>query len=61
MSGRWRLSVPCMLGTEEQFLDVSEKVLSKTSPSIAKYIGAAVWKNGRHTRLYFNRKIGTKE
>jgi hypothetical protein len=24
---------------EEQFLDVSEKVLSKTSPSIARYIG----------------------
>jgi replication-associated recombination protein RarA len=31
--------------TEEQFLDVSEKVLSKTSPSIARYIGAAVWKS----------------
>jgi MoxR-like ATPase len=31
--------------TEEQFLDVSEKVLSKTSPSIARYIGASVWKS----------------
>jgi hypothetical protein len=31
--------------TEEQFLDVPEKVLSKTSPSIARYIGAAVWKS----------------
>jgi DNA polymerase III delta prime subunit len=36
--------------TEEQFLDVSEKVLSKTSPSIARYIGAAVWKNGGDIR-----------
>jgi DNA polymerase III delta prime subunit len=31
--------------TEEQFLEVSEKVLSKTSPSIARYIAANVWKN----------------
>src|SRR5215469_14597570 len=31
--------------TEEQFLDVSEKVLSKTSPSIARYIGAIVWRH----------------
>src|SRR5215469_3688128 len=31
--------------TEEQFLDVSEKVLPKTSHSIARYIGAAVLKN----------------
>jgi DNA polymerase III delta prime subunit len=31
--------------TEEQFLDVSEKVLSKTSPCIARYIGATVWKS----------------
>jgi replication-associated recombination protein RarA len=31
--------------TEEQFLDVSEKVLSKTSPSIARIIAANVWKN----------------
>jgi hypothetical protein len=31
--------------TEEQFLDISEKVLSKVSPSIARYIGTAVWKN----------------
>jgi hypothetical protein len=36
--------------TEEQFLDVSEKVLPKTSPSIARYIGAAVWKNGGDIR-----------
>jgi replication-associated recombination protein RarA len=36
--------------TEKQFLDVSEKVLSKTSPSIARYIGAAVWKNGGDIR-----------
>jgi hypothetical protein len=31
--------------TEAQFLDVSEKVLPKTSPSIARYIGAGVWKS----------------
>jgi len=32
--------------TEEQFLDVSEKVLShKVSPSIARCIAANVWKN----------------
>ena len=31
--------------TEEQFLDVSEKVLPKLSSSIARYIGAAVWKS----------------
>jgi len=31
--------------TEQQFLDVSEKVLSKTSRSIARYIGANVWNN----------------
>ena len=31
--------------TEEQFLDVSEKVLSKTSPSIARYIRAIVWRH----------------
>jgi replication-associated recombination protein RarA len=36
--------------TEEQFLDVSEKVLSKTSRSIARYIGASVWKNGGDIR-----------
>ena len=45
MNGRWRLSVPCMLGTEEQFLAVSEKVLPKISPSIARYIGANVWRH----------------
>jgi ATP-dependent Lon protease len=36
--------------TEEQFLDVSEKVLSKTSPSIARYIAANVWMNGGDIR-----------
>lgn len=30
--------------TEQQFLDVSEKVLPKTSSNIARYIGAQVWK-----------------
>jgi Holliday junction DNA helicase RuvB len=32
--------------TEEKFLDVSEKVLPKLSSSLARYIGASVWKNG---------------
>jgi hypothetical protein len=32
--------------TEEQFLDVSEKVLPKLSSSLARYIGASVWRNG---------------
>jgi replication-associated recombination protein RarA len=36
--------------TEEQFLDVSQKVLSKTSPSIARYIAVNVWKNGGDIR-----------
>jgi hypothetical protein len=31
-------------------LDVSEKVLSKTSRSIARYIAANVWKNGGDMR-----------
>jgi Holliday junction DNA helicase RuvB len=31
--------------SEEQFLDVSEKVLPKLSHSIARYIGATVWKS----------------
>jgi len=31
---------------EEQFLDVSAKVLPKLSSSLARYIGASVWKNG---------------
>lgn len=31
--------------TEKQFLNVSEKVLPKTSQSIARYIGATVWRN----------------
>ena len=48
----WRLSKPLQSRfrklflpryTEEQFLDISEKVLSKTSPSIARYIAANVW------------------
>jgi len=44
MQSRFRkLSLPRY--TEEQFLDVSEKVLSKISPSIARYIAAHVWKN----------------
>jgi replication-associated recombination protein RarA len=36
--------------TEEQFLDVSEKVLPKLSSSLARYIGATVWKNGGDVR-----------
>jgi replication-associated recombination protein RarA len=36
--------------TEEQFLDVSEKVLPKLSSSIARYIGGEVWKNGGDIR-----------
>lgn len=36
--------------TEEQFLDLSEKVLSEISPSIARYIAANVWKNGGDMR-----------
>ncbi|MGA9151330.1 MAG: AAA family ATPase [Candidatus Nitrosopolaris sp.] len=36
--------------TEEQFLEVSEKVLPKLSSSLARYIGANVWKNGGDTR-----------
>jgi replication-associated recombination protein RarA len=36
--------------TEEQFLDVSEKVLPKLSSSLARYIGASVWKNGGDIR-----------
>ena len=35
---------------EEQFLDVSEKVLPKPSSSLARYIGASVWKNGGDIR-----------
>ena len=30
--------------TETQFLEVSEKVLPKLSPSIARYIGAQIWR-----------------
>ena len=36
--------------TEQQFLDVSEKVLPKTSSNISRYIGAQVWKNGGDIR-----------
>jgi replication-associated recombination protein RarA len=36
--------------TEEQFLNVSEKVLPKLSFSLARYIGASVWKNGGDIR-----------
>ena len=36
--------------TEEQFLDVSEKVLPKLSSSLARYIGANVWKMGGDIR-----------
>ena len=32
--------------TEQQFLDVSEKVLPKISSSLARYIGANVWNSG---------------
>ena len=34
----------------EQFLNVSEKVLPKLSSSLARYIGANVWKNGGDIR-----------
>jgi hypothetical protein len=33
---------------------VSEKVLSKTSPSLARYIAANVWKNGGDIRDVIN-------
>jgi len=36
--------------TEEQCLDVSETVLPKTSPSIDRYIGEQIWKNGGDIR-----------
>jgi hypothetical protein len=36
--------------TEDQFLDVSEKVLPKLSSSLARYIGATVWKNAGDIR-----------
>jgi replication-associated recombination protein RarA len=36
--------------TEEQFSDISEKVLSKISPNIARYTAANVWKNGGDIR-----------
>jgi replication-associated recombination protein RarA len=40
--------------SETQFLYVSEKVLPKTSPSVARYIGAAVWKNQGDIRDVIN-------
>ena len=36
--------------TEEQFLNVSEKVLPKRSSSLARYIGTNVWNNRGDTR-----------
>src|SRR5215831_7522722 len=36
--------------TEEQFLNVSEKVLPKLSSSLARYIGTNVWNNRGDTR-----------
>jgi hypothetical protein len=36
--------------TEEQFLNLSEKVLPKLSSSLARYIGTNVWKNGGDIR-----------
>src|SRR5215469_18242017 len=36
--------------TEEQFLNVSEKVLPKRSSSLARYIGTNVWNNGGDVR-----------
>jgi hypothetical protein len=36
--------------TEQQFLDVSEKIPPRLSSSIARYIGANVWKNGGDIR-----------
>ena len=40
--------------TEGQFSKVSEKVLPKTSPSIARYIGRNVWKSGGDIRDVIN-------
>ena len=40
--------------TEGQFSDMSEKVLPKTSPSIARYIGRNVWKSGGDIRDVIN-------
>src|SRR5215467_12859839 len=36
--------------TEEQFLDVAEKVLPKISPSLARYIGDSTWQHGGDIR-----------
>jgi hypothetical protein len=35
---------------EQQFLDVSEKVMPELSSSLARYIGANIWNNGGDTR-----------
>ena len=40
--------------TEEQFLNVSEKVLPKTSQSISRYIGAQVYKQQGDIRDVIN-------
>ncbi len=36
--------------TREEFLNVAEKVLPKTSPSVARYIGSQVWNSGGDIR-----------
>jgi hypothetical protein len=36
--------------TEEEFLNVWEKLLPKLSSSLARYIGAGVWENGGDIR-----------
>ena len=36
--------------TQEEFLNVSEVVLPKTSPSVARYVGANVWNRGGDIR-----------
>jgi DNA polymerase III delta prime subunit len=40
--------------TEEQFLDISEKVLPRTKSTIARYIGAQVWKQEGDIRDVIN-------
>jgi hypothetical protein len=47
--------------TKEQFLDVSEKVLPKLSPSIARYIGNSVYKNGDIRNVISVGKLVKKE
>src|SRR5215467_14601801 len=36
--------------TQEEFLNVSEVVLPKTSPSVARYVGVNVWNRGGDIR-----------